>query len=129
DAASLRKALHLAHVRHDLEQAQRRLAEFPDGLARSKGDEQDRIAGINERLSELNARRVELERNRDQAIAERDATGLGELPANEGVVQSLRDQLDGLRKIDSDLTGLQRDLQSARAERESNQRRLAAEIS
>lgn len=129
DAEAIRRALHLAHARYDLDQAHQRLAAFPAGLAHASGDEPRRIAELNERLAALNAKRAELERARDQATAVRDRTELADRPINDGVLRALRADRDELTRIDAEVANLQRDLKTAVTERQSHQRRLAADLS
>lgn len=129
DAEAIRRALQLAQARHDLAQARQLLVAFPAGLAHATGDEPRRIGELNERLAALEARRAELERARDRAVAERNATRLADQPINDGVLRALRAARDELTRIDADLAGLQRDLKTANAERQSHQRRLAADLS
>ena len=129
DAEVIRRALRLAQARYALAQARQALDAFPPALAQATGDEPQRIAELDERLAALHARRAELERARDRAVAERDATHLAGQPINDGVLRSLRAARDELARIDTDLAGLQRDLKTAIAERQSHQRRLAADLS
>lgn len=129
DAEALHKAIHLAHVRHDLEEAHQRLARFPAGLAQATGDESERVAGIDERLDELQARRTGIERNRDAAREQLQATALEGTSINEGVLSVLHQDREELHALATELAALQRDLKSAVSERESHQRRLAADLS
>jgi uncharacterized protein YhaN len=129
DAEALRKAIHFAQVRHDHEQARQRLAIFPQGLAQAKGDEPDRIEALNGRLAELHTKRTELERNREAALADLEATNLKGTSINEGVIAALRQHREDLRRLDAEMSALHRDLKSAVSERESHQRRLAADLS
>ena len=128
-AGEVRKALHLAQVRHDRDDARQQFERFPQELARARGDELERVEALDGQIAELHLKRAELECNRDRALAERDATRLAEVPVNEGLIASLRQQRDALIALDRELAGLQRDLKSVRAERESHQRRLAADLS
>lgn len=129
EAEAIRKALQLIRVRADLDAARRELAAFPPLLDRLEGDEPERVAALNARIDELNARQEDLRRAHDRAAAEADATSLADREIGEGVLRMLREGLDDLRRNTGERERAQRDLQSAHAERESHQRRLAAELS
>lgn len=129
ETEALRKALALIRARAALDTARRELATFPSTLDRLEGDEPERVAELNARIDALNARQEELQRARDRAAAEADATSLADRDIGEGVLQMLREGLDDLRRNTAERERAQRDLQSAHAERESHQRRLAAELS
>jgi len=129
DAVAFRQALDLAQARNDEEAARRHLASFPAELAQATGDEASRIAELDARIGQLQAQRESAARERDLAQADIAATRLNGLSINEGVIQSLRSRRDDLARLDQDVESLQRDVQSARAERESQQRRLAADLS
>src|SRR5699024_2187093 len=115
DAEALRKALDLAKARSDETAAREHLASFPAELERATGEEDARIAELDERLGQLRARRDSVSRERDRASAEVEATRLEGSSINEGVIQALRSTRSELARIDQELDGLQRDVQSARA--------------
>ncbi len=129
EAEALRQAIGLVRARADLDAARRELAAFPPFLDRLEGDEPDRVAALNARIDELNAKQLELQTAHDRAAADRRTTGLDDAEIGEGVLQMLREGLDDLRRNTEERERAQRDLQSAHAERESHQRRLAAELS
>lgn len=129
EAEALRRALDLAQARRDEEAARAHLASFPAALAQATGNEAARIASLDEHIGQLQARREHVVRERDRANAEADATGLAGTAIGEGVIQSLRSRYDDLTRAGQEMEALRRDLQSARAERESHQRRLAADLS
>jgi uncharacterized protein YhaN len=129
EADALRKALDLIRVRAALDAARDELAAFPQVLDRLEGDEPEQVSELNTRIEALEARQEDLQRARDRAAREADATSLADREIGEGVLQMLREGLDDLRRNSAERERAQRDLQSAHAERESHQRRLAAELS
>lgn len=129
DVDALQKALRLSSARAALASAKADVDAFPEVFARLSGDELERVNALNDEIDALNAREQELAHARDRAVAEQHATELVEKEVTEGVLQMLREGLDDLRRYEQERERLQRDLQSAYAERESHQRRLAAEMS
>lgn len=129
DAESLRRALELARARFELRQAEGRLAGFPAELAHATGDEPARLAELGARLGELRQRRRELDHALAQAAADVAATRLDGTGISEASVRALHTIAGDAKRLATEIAGLQRDLQTATAERESHQRRLAIDLS
>ena len=128
DAAHLRAALAFARARFERDRAASALAAFPAALAHATGDEAARIAELGERLGTLADRRRELDAALNQAEEEQRATGLVDVTIDQSVLRSMRGAAAELARLDAEIASLQRDLQTAAAERDSHRRRLAADL-
>ena len=129
DAENIRRALALAHARREAAQAERAVGAFPAALANATGDEPARLADLADRLTELHRRRVQLQGERDTATAEAAATGLDSAAVSDATLRGLRAAAADLRLRDNELAAARRDVETAVAERESHQRRLARDLS
>src|SRR5665811_350867 len=63
------------------------------------------------------------------ADSERQRTGLVDKEISGSLIRTLRGHVDTVQQLDRDITSLQRDVQGSIAERESHQKRLAADLS
>jgi energy-coupling factor transporter ATP-binding protein EcfA2 len=129
DAESLRRALDLARARFELRQAERIVAGFPAELANATGDEPDRLSELGEILTGLVQRCQELDHALARATADAEATRLESTDISDATIRGLRTSASDVKRLTSEISGLQRDLQTAIAERESHQRRLAIDLS
>ena len=129
DAGNFRRALDLARALVELRQAEQIVAGFPAELAHAAGDEPARLAELGARLGELRQRRRELDHALAQAAADVAATRLDGTGISEASVRALRTIAGDVKRLTAEIAGLQRDLQTATAERESHQRRLAIDLS
>jgi len=129
DAGSFRHALALAQARHDVAQAEQVAAAFPAELANATGDERARLAELDDRLNGLYGRRDQVQAAIERATGDANATRLDGVSISDAILHTLRTEAAELKQSDNEITGLRRDLQSAVAERESHQRRLASDLS
>ncbi|MDQ3541538.1 MAG: hypothetical protein M3440_12720, partial [Chloroflexota bacterium] len=129
DAANFQRALDLARARFELQQAERIVAGFPAELANATGDEPKRLAELGERLADLAQRRQELDHALARATADINAARLESTEVSEAAIRALRTSAGDVRRLTGEISGLQRDLQTAIAERESHGRRLATDLS
>ncbi len=129
DAENIRRALALAHARRETAQAERAVGAFPAALANATGDEPARLADLADRLTELHRRRVQLQAELDEANSEAASTRLDGIAISDATLRALRAAAADLRQRDIELASARRDFETAIAERESHQRRLASDLS
>ncbi len=129
DTENIRRALALAQARLVAAQAERAANAFPAALDNVTGDEPARLGDLADRLAELHGRRVQLQAELDAAAAEADSTRLDGIAISDATLRALRASDTELRRRDTELTAVRRDLQTAIAERDSHQRRLAGDLS
>lgn len=129
DVDSVRRALDLARARFELRQAERVIADFPAELAGATGDEPERLAELGDRLASLHQRRRELVQALGRATADARGTRLESTAISDAALRALRSSAGEITRLGGEITGLQRDLQTVIAERESHGRRLAIDLS
>ena len=128
DADLFRRALAFARARFERDRAADLVGAHPTELAQATGDEAARIAALGERLADLAAHRRGIENAISHAEEARQATGLADATIDPDVVRGFRGAAGELGRLDAEIGGLQRDLQTAFAERDSHRRRLAADL-
>jgi len=129
DAESFRRALELARARFELRQAEEQLSGFPAELAHATGNEPTRLAELGARLATLRQRRREVDHALAQATTDVAATRLDGTGISEASIRAMHTSASEIKRLSAEIAGLQRDLQTATAERESHQRRLAIDLS
>ncbi len=118
-ADALRRAAELGEVRAARQETEERLAEFPAGMDRLRGDEGDRLDEFDNQLQSIDDERARIEEAREQSNQELVETGLGKAaPAPESLHQQ--------RRLLERLHEAQRAAGEHRREREAARQRQAA---
>jgi len=129
DAEQFRRALRWAHARRELDHATTALGQLAPALAKVTGNEPGELAELTSRRGDLDARQARLDADHLAADSERQRTGLVDKEISGSLIRTLRGHVDTVQQLDRDITSLQRDVQGSIAERESHQKRLAADLS
>ena len=129
DAEQFRRALRWAHARRELDRAETELRRYAPAMARVTGNEPKELGELKTRRDELEGVRTRLSNDLGTADADRERTGLVDKEISGSLIRTLRGHIDTIEQLDRDITALQRDVQSAIAERESHRNRLAADLS
>jgi DNA repair exonuclease SbcCD ATPase subunit len=118
EAAAYGKALALLEARRRREAFEARLAEFPPGMERLRGDE---LQELDRLRSETMAQAAALEKTRrERADTEEQlcASGLAETELTEAALFDCRHQVQRLRRLETDMTRQREALAEARANRD-----------
>jgi energy-coupling factor transporter ATP-binding protein EcfA2 len=113
----LERAIALVHARSAAAEAERALAFFPEGVARLRGDEAERLAEWRAARADAEAALAEARTREADASRELERLGLGE----EGIAPALLDALvakvDAVRRADGELARAREDRAAAVARR------------
>jgi uncharacterized protein YhaN len=127
-ARLLELALAHADARTAEEDAQRSLAGFPDGFAKLRGDEGERLAALERRLASARGDEAKALEARDRALEQRVATRLPAEGVPGDLVPGLREDIRSLRVLETTVENLERDRAAAEAERTTAARAIGEAV-
>ncbi|WP_019584120.1 AAA family ATPase [Thioalkalivibrio sp. ALE16] len=114
-AAQYERALELLEARRERQSLETRLAAFPEGLARLRGDELDSLEQLRETLRRLDHERQQAQARLDTARDQLDTSGLSDSPLEAAAFDDPRARVRELQGLESRADQAARELQSARS--------------
>ncbi len=119
EAERLDRALELLTERRNRRRLERQLADFPDGMARLRGDEADEVERLREQLRARRSERQRATERRGAAIEALTQSGLAEAELDETALADRRRRVDRLRQTETQRDHKRTELTQAQAALES----------
>jgi len=124
----LEQAIEYAEARNDLEQAESRLDEFPDIVAKIDGDEIERVRSLEDDIDEWASRKEAAEKTKTDAQKQLDEADLPDKGIPTGRIDHLKELRDDLNSAEELKRDLQGDLADAKRQRETAREDIPLEV-